>query len=232
MAENLREQLIGAWKLVSYQEIPVDGSDPFEPLGHQPRGLIIYTPDGYMSAQLSKADRPDFGSADWFAGTADDYAAEATSYIAYSGPFHVDEEKQPLTHSMFVSLFPNWTGQTQPRRVKLEDDRLHLGTASNSVERKDGQFGAHLAPSRTQLITHRLPRNQGPASRNTPVSFAVPCGPAPLASSAVAPKRCISVVNPRRLPQRKDRHEQRTTRRRHSGCRYRTCDCQGVRGHR
>lgn len=83
-----------------------------------------------MSAQLSKADRPDFGSGDWFAGTADDYAAEATSYIAYSGPFHVDEEKQPLTHSMFVSLFPNWTGQTQPRRVKLEDGRLHLGTAS------------------------------------------------------------------------------------------------------
>ena len=175
MAENLREQLIGAWKLVSYS---------------------------YMSAQLSTADRPDFGSGDWFAGTADDYAAEATSYIAYSGPFHVDEEKQTLTHSMFVSLFPNWTGQTQPRRVKLEDDRLHLGTASNSVERKDGQFGAHLAPSRTQLITHRLPRNQGPASRNTPVSLAVPCGPAPLASSAVAPKRCISVVNPRRLPQK------------------------------
>lgn len=83
-----------------------------------------------MSAQLSTADRPDFGSGDWFAGTADDYAAEATSYIAYSGPFHVDEEKQTLTHSMFVSLFPNWTGQTQPRRVKLEDDRLHLGTAS------------------------------------------------------------------------------------------------------
>lgn len=46
-----------------------------------------------MSAQLSTADRPDFGSGDWFAGTADDYAAEATSYIAYSGPFHVDEEK-------------------------------------------------------------------------------------------------------------------------------------------
>lgn len=129
MAENLREQLIGAWKLVSYQEIPVDGSDRSGPLGIN-RGLIIYTPDGYMSAQLSTSDRPDFGSGDWFAGTADDYAAEATSYIAYSGPFHVDEEKQTLTHSMFVSLFPNWTGQTQPRRVKLEDDRLHLGTAS------------------------------------------------------------------------------------------------------
>ena len=46
--------LVGAWKLVSYREIPVDGSSPFEPLGPQPMGIIMYTPDGYMSAQLSK----------------------------------------------------------------------------------------------------------------------------------------------------------------------------------
>jgi hypothetical protein len=108
----------------------VDGSAPFEPLGHEPRGLIIYTPDGYMSAQLSKPDRPKFASGDWCAGTADDYVAEATSYIAYSGRFDVDDEQQTLTHSMFVSLFPNWTGQTQPRQVKLEGNELHLGTAS------------------------------------------------------------------------------------------------------
>ncbi|WP_306192005.1 lipocalin-like domain-containing protein [Streptomyces sp. MK5] len=54
MAEGLCERLIGAWKLVSYQEIPVHGSEPFEPLGHEPQGLIMYTPDGYMSAQLGQ----------------------------------------------------------------------------------------------------------------------------------------------------------------------------------
>lgn len=61
MAEGLRSGLIGAWKLVSYQEIPVDGSEPFEPLGHEPHG-IIYTPDTCMSAQLSKPDRPTVAS--------------------------------------------------------------------------------------------------------------------------------------------------------------------------
>jgi hypothetical protein len=130
MVEGLRERLIGTWKLVSYQEIPVNGSEPFEPLGHHPQGIIMYTPDGYMSAQLSKPDRPTFSSGDWFAGTAEDYQLEASSYIAYSGPFHVDEDKQTLTHSMFVSLFPDWTGQTQPRKVMLKGDTLHLGTAS------------------------------------------------------------------------------------------------------
>src|SRR4051794_21103599 len=105
MTDSLRARLIGAWKLVSYVETPVDGSEPFEPLGHEPNGIIMYPPDGYMSAQLSKPDRPDFASGDWFTGTPEDYQAEASTYIAYSGPFHVDEAGQTLTHSMFVSLF-------------------------------------------------------------------------------------------------------------------------------
>jgi hypothetical protein len=95
--------------LVSYQEIPVDGSASFEPLGHEPKGIIMYTSNGYMTAQLTKPDRPDFSSGNWFAGTDEDYRAEASSYIAYTGPFPVDEDKQTLTHSMFISLFPNWT---------------------------------------------------------------------------------------------------------------------------
>jgi hypothetical protein len=151
MVDRLRERLIGAWKLVSYREIPLDGSDPFEPLGHQPRGIIMYTPDGYMSAQLAKPDRRHCASGDWFAGTDADYRAEASSYIAYTGPFHVDEDAQTLTHSMFISLFPDWTGQTQPRRVKLEGDTLHLGTtAPIQFQRQDREFGARLAAGRAE----------------------------------------------------------------------------------
>jgi Lipocalin-like domain len=93
-----------------------------------------------MSAQLSKPDRPNFASGDWFTGTAEDYQSEASSYIAYSGPFHVDQTNQTLTHSMFVSLFPDWTGQTQPRRVKLDGDTPHeshpLATAAGAPQPK------------------------------------------------------------------------------------------------
>lgn len=130
MSEKLRDQLIGAWKLVSYVEEPVDGSAPFHPLGERPKGIIMYTPDGYMSAQLMRPERRPFASGDWFDGTEEEYREEASTYIAYSGPFHVDEEKRTLTHSMFVSLFPNWTGQTQPRVVKIEGDKLFLSTES------------------------------------------------------------------------------------------------------
>lgn len=130
MKPTLREQLIGAWKLVSYVEQPVDGSAPFHPFGEEPQGIIMYTPDGYMSAQLCSQGRVPFASGDWFKGTTAEYEAEASSYIAYTGPFQVDEATQSLTHSMFISLFPNWIGQTQPRVVKIEGDILNLSTAS------------------------------------------------------------------------------------------------------
>jgi hypothetical protein len=127
--KNLRDRLIGAWKLVSYEERPVDGSPPFYPMSERPMGIIMYTPDGYMSAQLMHPNRKPFTSGDWFKGTDEEYRQEASTYIAYTGEFHVDEEEGTLTHSMFVSLFPNWLGQTQPRVVKIEGDILHLSTA-------------------------------------------------------------------------------------------------------
>lgn len=129
MAKTLREQLIGAWKLVSYVEKPVDGSEPFYPMGTDPQGIILYTPDGYMSAQLMHPGRRRFASGDWFLGTDKEVNAEAMGYSAYSGPFHTDEEKQTLTHSMFVSLFPNWLGQTQARVVKIDGKMLYLSSA-------------------------------------------------------------------------------------------------------
>ncbi len=128
--KSLRDRLIGAWTLVSYEERPVDGSESFFPMTKNPKGIIMYTPDGFMSAQLSKPDRKPFASGDWFKATDHEFKDEATSYIAYTGPFHVDEENQHLTHSMFISLFPNWIGQTQPRLVRIEGDRLFLSSAT------------------------------------------------------------------------------------------------------
>ncbi len=55
---QLREQLVGAWRLVSYEIRPRDGGTVTYPLGRDARGWILYTPDGYMSAQLMAPGRP------------------------------------------------------------------------------------------------------------------------------------------------------------------------------
>jgi NAD(P)-dependent dehydrogenase (short-subunit alcohol dehydrogenase family) len=41
-------------RLVSYVERPVAGGEDRYPLGVEPEGMIMYTPDGYMSAQLMR----------------------------------------------------------------------------------------------------------------------------------------------------------------------------------
>jgi hypothetical protein len=71
--------------------------------------------------------------ATWFNGVPEEYREQVSTYIAYSGPFQVNEEKRTLTHSMFVPLFPNWTGQTNPRVVKIEGERIHLSTESPNM---------------------------------------------------------------------------------------------------
>lgn len=127
---SLQRQLIGAWRLRSYIEVPVDGSEPSHPMGEDAQGIIMYTPDGYMSAQLMAAGRPAFVSGDRFEGSDEEYRAEARGYIAYSGPYKINEQEKSLTHTMEVSLFPNWLHQTQPRVITLEGNTLSLSTAT------------------------------------------------------------------------------------------------------
>lgn len=134
MTQSLRDRLVGAWELVELVEEPVDGSPPRHPMGERPVGLILYTRDGYMSAQIMHRDRAAVAG-DWTDLSPEEYRHEAETYFAYSGPFHVDEEKGTLTHSMYVSLFPGWVGQTQPRAVDIDGECLHLSTPSPLLSR-------------------------------------------------------------------------------------------------
>ena len=126
----LRAAVLGAWELESYTEADGSGRPPVHPLGEDATGLIIYTDDGYMSAQLMSADRPLFDTADPAGGTTRQTLAAARGYLAYSGPFRVDESAAVLHHDVRVSLLPNWLGVTQIRSSKLDHDRLTLSLRS------------------------------------------------------------------------------------------------------
>lgn len=128
MASLLPEQLFGAWSLVRYIERPRDGSPVREPMTHRPEGLLLYTSDGYMSAQFCCPGRAHFRSGDWFMASPEEFEAEATSYIAYSGPWEIGEQDGTIIHGMDVSLFPNWCGQRQVRKMILEEERLVLSS--------------------------------------------------------------------------------------------------------
>jgi len=130
---SLRESLVGSWALVSCVETDVETGEVFLPMGETPTGFILYTHDGYMSAQLSAPDRPRFAADDMYRGTSDEYTAAGLSYLAYSGPYQVDEARRTVQHGMAVSAFPNWAGERQLRLVEFDGDQLTLRTDRPSM---------------------------------------------------------------------------------------------------
>ncbi|GLE51924.1 lipocalin-like domain-containing protein [Mycobacterium montefiorense] len=125
-ANELRVNLIGAWTLQSYQSSALDGSDVTYPLGVDARGIIMYTPDGYMSAQLMRADRTPFDHDDPHHAPNNELVTAAGGYMSYGGPFSVVEDGL-IAHHVEVSLLPNWIGGIQYRKAQLRDCCLELG---------------------------------------------------------------------------------------------------------
>lgn len=121
--------LVGAWNLLSYQAIAEDGSVS-EPLGADPSGLGVYTPDGIMSAHLMRRNRPRFGRppspGDSGPDEPETVAAAFDGYIGYTGTYVVDETSHIVEHHVECSLLPNWEATVLRRAYELDGDRLVL----------------------------------------------------------------------------------------------------------
>ena len=115
---GIRERLAGCWRLTGYHVYAAEGGEIDRPLGDDPLGTILYTPDGYMSAQLA---RP---------GPYEDDGEPDAYYIAYSGPYDVDEQAKTVAHHVQVSVIPSWLGTTQIRQVRFGGpDTLELSAS-------------------------------------------------------------------------------------------------------
>jgi hypothetical protein len=130
----LHDAVVGTWELVSYTEVDNDGGPSTHPLGPDALGLIMYTTDGYMSAQIMRPDRPAYDRPETGGGTPEQAEAAAAGYLAYSGPFSVDENTGVLHHQPRVSLLPNWLNLTQLRQSTLDGDHLTLSTITTAPD--------------------------------------------------------------------------------------------------
>ena len=124
-ADDLRTNLIGAWTLQSYEARSIVGSDVMYPLGVDAQGIIMYTPDGYMSAQLMRSGRAPFRQDDMHSPRQAELAAAAGGYLTYSGPYSVVGDGL-IAHHVAISLLPNWIGGTQYRSARLHGSLLQL----------------------------------------------------------------------------------------------------------
>jgi hypothetical protein len=127
--ELISSRLVGVWTLVAYSE-EKEGCKDTHPLGTKPVGFLMYTPNGFVSAQLMKPGRSAFQSRDWHKGTPEEYVESGSGYIAYCGTYEVDEANRTVTHIPSVALLPNLIHERQLRAVELDGDWLTLRTSS------------------------------------------------------------------------------------------------------
>jgi Lipocalin-like domain len=120
-----QERLIGSWKLVSYEVRDDDCRGVIYPLGRDAKGYILYTLDGYLSAQIMRLNRSLFQTADPSGGTDAQSSLAARGYLAYSGPYHVEDDSV-VVHEAEVSLFPNRVNQNESHMTVLTGRRLEL----------------------------------------------------------------------------------------------------------
>jgi Lipocalin-like domain len=110
---SLRDAVLGAWELESFVATDVHTGVERRPLGAEPRGLIMYTSDGHMSAQLAESDM--------------------RGYVAYGGRFSVNEETAVLHHDVTVSMMPELLTQPQFRQATVDDDVLTLSATTTDA---------------------------------------------------------------------------------------------------
>ena len=123
---HARDALVGAWRLLSWENQAVDGQVTY-PMGPDPIGYVIYAADGRFSITISRRGRAGFAAGDLLSGTTQEQARAVEGFVAYAGrySFHGDR----VIHHVELSLFPNWVGTDQQRSVELAADRLTLSAS-------------------------------------------------------------------------------------------------------
>ena len=129
----LKADLVGAWSLKSYIDL-IDEVETVQPLGVSPRGLLIYTPNGLMSAQLMRWNDSSLDHDD--SNPLSNHQENLRGFIGYSGGYRFDEVTATVYHIPSISFAAGLVGEQLARQVKLDDDILTLTVVTSRIEGK------------------------------------------------------------------------------------------------
>jgi hypothetical protein len=117
--------LVGTWRLVSF--VTSDGQGGVRQYwDERASGLIIYTPEGLVSAQLYDARRPRLGTV-WDRASAAAAHAAFSGMASYYGQYSVDAAQGTVTHTIEGAMSPDWIETKLIRRFRfLGPNRVEL----------------------------------------------------------------------------------------------------------
>lgn len=124
------EDLHGGWVLTRW-DYTVDGEHRGYAMGEDADGQLLYTPDGQVSAILSRHGRPQLDALMWHQATEEERDEAALGYVSYGGTWELADEV--VTHHLHYALFPNSIGTDFVRDVSWDGDQLVLTTAPETT---------------------------------------------------------------------------------------------------
>ena len=114
--KSLKEKLVGTWLQVSIDVVSADGTR--RPLyGENPKGIVIYTSDGYFALMQARIDLPKLASGRPATATVEEAKAVVAGSIAYFGRYSLDETSNVLSVDIQASTFANQVGDPTEKRT-------------------------------------------------------------------------------------------------------------------
>ncbi len=120
LALNPSEQLVGTWRLLSFETEAQDTGQRRPFFGPNPRGRLVVLPNGVLMVIITAGGRQAPNS-------AEERASAFGSMVAYSG--HITVTGGQLNTQVDISWNEGWVGTAQARTFHFIGSRLELVTA-------------------------------------------------------------------------------------------------------
>jgi len=135
--KSLKDQLVGTWTLVSWEQTNPDGSK-LQRFGANPKGVNVFDASGRVFLMYARPDLPKIASGNPSTPTPEEAKAIVAGAIGYFGTYTVNEGDKSIVFRLEASSFPNLLLADQKRTVvSLTADEMKY---SNPVPISGGQI--------------------------------------------------------------------------------------------
>ena len=134
--KSLKEQLVGAWDLVSCERTTAKGAN--QPYCVNSIGILIFDASGRYAHMIAARGRPKLTTFNRGDVPAEQYKAVAQGFLANFGTWSVTEGDKTITRHYEAAMLPNYEGTDSKMSLSIVGDEL---TLVNPNPRADLDYG-------------------------------------------------------------------------------------------
>jgi hypothetical protein len=127
----LKEQLAGAWTVVSTEQTAADGTK-HQLFGPNPKGILVLHPSGQYVQVITRPGRDKFQANSRIKGTPEENTAAVLGTTASFGTWTVDEASKTISVRIEGGMYPNQDGSESKRTVSVTGDELRISNPSTA----------------------------------------------------------------------------------------------------